>query len=134
MACHVPERAQASKWYVVPGKGFEPLKPLGRLIYSQLRLTTPPSRHITQFSMFNNQFSINFSMTQWLIFENLKLFVWSQREDLNPQPAVYKTDALPLSYAGLEDGKFKLNISRFTITILPQICFCFNVLCRCSNV
>ena len=25
--------------------GFEPAKPIGRLIYSQLRLTTPPSAH-----------------------------------------------------------------------------------------
>lgn len=26
---------------------------------------------------------------------------WSQRKDLNPQPTVYKTVALPLSYAGV---------------------------------
>jgi hypothetical protein len=27
-------------------------------------------------------------------------FVWCRRQDLNPRPTVYKTAALPLSYAG----------------------------------
>ncbi len=29
--------------------------------------------------------------------------MWSWREELNPQPAVYKTAALPLSYASLSE-------------------------------
>lgn len=28
------------------------------------------------------------------------LRIWSQQQDLNPRPPVYKTIALPLSYAG----------------------------------
>jgi hypothetical protein len=31
----------------------------------------------------------------------LVLHRWSRRGDLNPEPAVYKTAALPLSYVGL---------------------------------
>lgn len=30
---------------------------------------------------------------------------WSRRQDSNPRPAVYKTAALPLSYAGLQVRK-----------------------------
>ena len=33
----------------------------------------------------------------------LDVHVWSWREELNLQPAVYKTAALPLSYASLNE-------------------------------
>src|SRR6202022_684149 len=34
---------------------------------------------------------------------------WSRRRDLNPQPSDYKSDALPLSYAGERDPRRNLS-------------------------
>jgi hypothetical protein len=43
--------------------------------------------------------AIAFSVTFYLLRESKTLKRWSWREELNLQPAVYKTAALPLSYA-----------------------------------
>ena len=73
---------------LVAREGFEPSKPLGRQIYSLLRLTASLPRQIFVLLPSNCLSPKNFSQTSWPA-------IWSWRRDLNPRPSDYKSDALP---------------------------------------
>jgi hypothetical protein len=81
---------------VVAREGLEPSKPLGRQIYSLLRLTASlPRRFIL--------------CVETRCFRALPtLRRWSWRRDLNPRPADYKSAALPTE---LRQPKQKTNFS-----------------------
>src|SRR5206468_1250259 len=79
LACWPRERRLARE-------GFEPSKPLGRQIYSLLRLTASLPRRRCVFGM--RCFRITLK-TAW------RSIIWSWRRDLNPRPADYKSAALP---------------------------------------
>src|SRR5262245_17363502 len=68
---------------MVAREGLEPSKPLGRQIYSLLRLTASLPR----------QLSVNFGKR--VFSDALPRCRWSWRRDLNPRPADYKSAALP---------------------------------------
>ena len=70
----------------VAREGFEPSKPLGRQIYSLLRLTASLPR--PAICSWNALFSDNPE-------DCVALNQWSWRRDLNPRPADYKSAALP---------------------------------------
>ncbi len=75
-------------------EGFEPPKHLVQQIYSLSPLTTwVPARLLIANSK-------SLIVWQFAICE-LQFAQWSRREELNPQPSVYKTLALPLSYVGI---------------------------------
>ncbi len=44
LECQISTKAGKNQ-NIVRRAGFEPAKPIGRLIYSQMRLTTPPPAH-----------------------------------------------------------------------------------------
>ena len=81
-----------SETRLVGREGFEPSKAGGRQVYSLLRLTAslpPQNTHENEPRLAEPD-------------------GWSWRRELNPRPAVYKTAALPLSYASdgtTEDSK-----------------------------
>ena len=75
-----------SQQRVVARGGFEPPKPLGRQIYSLLRLTASLPR----------QLSVCWSaLLSVLTLRTGGPIPWSWRMDLNPRPADYKSAALP---------------------------------------
>ncbi len=105
---------------VVARGGFEPPKPLGRQIYSLLRLTAPQPRRIphTPLQSFNSRhtnpntlagtqpdcrrtwhqllFGTTRVLSGWHRFHaNPSPLRWSWRRDSNPRPADYKSAALP---------------------------------------
>src|ERR1051325_5793402 len=81
--------------HLVAREGLEPSKPLGRQIYSLLRLTASLPR---QLSVFGNACFLG----AYLVCR------WSWRRDLNPRPADYKSAALPTE---LRQLKQKTNFS-----------------------
>src|SRR6187399_1079078 len=70
---------------LVAREGLEPSKPLGRQIYSLLRLTASLPR----------QLSVVFWNPLMLSLRTDAPVEWSWRRDLNPRPADYKSAALP---------------------------------------
>src|SRR5581483_10622140 len=80
---------------MVAREGLEPSKPLGRQIYSLLRLTASLPR---QLSVFGNACFLGAYLVS----------PWSWRRDLNPRPADYKSAALPTE---LRQLKQKTNFS-----------------------
>ena len=86
----LPRRFAAS--VMVGREGFEPSKPVGRQIYSLLRLTAslPPRNPATARRSAERLSRVDGARR------------WSWRRELNPRPADYKSAALPLSYASDE--------------------------------
>ena len=70
---------------VVAREGLEPSKPLGRQIYSLLRLTASLPR----------QLCVVWNALRFDTYPRRKVRRWSWRRDLNPRPADYKSAALP---------------------------------------
>ena len=66
---------QMPQWHLftVGGEGFAPPKANGRDVYSVVCLTTPPTAQFT-----------------------IILIYWSRPRDLNPEPSLYKSVALPI--------------------------------------
>jgi hypothetical protein len=85
---------------LVAREGLEPSKPLGRQIYSLLRLTASLPR---QESVFWNPcvrrvlccLLLSVFLAYRFEFDCLATQVWSWRRDSNPRPADYKSAALP---------------------------------------
>ncbi len=86
--------------------GFEPPKPLGRQIYSLLRLTAPQPRQLSSSAVAQTRASVHeypdarFFCVEDGCFSALTCRIpnrsgWSWRRDLNPRPADYKSAALP---------------------------------------
>ena len=73
---------------MVAREGLEPSKPLGRQIYSLLRLTASLPRQLACLCVWNPCVSM-------LTCGPARLGRWSWRRDLNPRPADYKSAALP---------------------------------------
>jgi hypothetical protein len=92
---------------VVARGGFEPPKPLGRQIYSLLRLTAPQPRQLSPSAARAGRHALSSTNpgARLLCLENgvswcLPAEVqtrsdWSWRRDSNPRPADYKSAALP---------------------------------------
>src|SRR6478609_7481058 len=76
---------------MVGREGFEPPYREAGQIYSLLPLTTRPPARARE----KNETSLALAPSG-------PCSLWSRRRDLNPQPSDYKSDALPLSYAGDE--------------------------------
>src|SRR6185437_10923344 len=72
---------------MVAREGLEPSKPLGRQIYSLLRLTASLPR---QLSVVVDDLSVCFERSPQKMSGR-----WSWRRDSNPRPADYKSAALP---------------------------------------
>src|SRR5436305_13637544 len=68
---------------MVAREGLEPSKPLGRQIYSLLRLTASLPRQLSWL------FGAECFLTLTYVYR------WSWRRELNPRPADYKSAALP---------------------------------------
>src|SRR5436190_7370675 len=77
-----PELAERAE--MVAREGLEPSKPLGRQIYSLLRLTASLPR----------QLSVVWNALRFDTYPRRKVRRWSWRRDLNPRPADYKSAAL----------------------------------------
>src|SRR5438552_17793984 len=79
--------AASARRRLVAREGLEPSKPLGRQIYSLLRLTASLPR----------QLSVCWKRDVFGAYlrQLLRLVRWSWRRDLNPRPADYKSAALP---------------------------------------
>jgi hypothetical protein len=100
-------RSSRSERRLVARGGFEPPKPLGRQIYSLLRLTAPQPRQLsssaaaprqTRCSVHEYQDAQLFRgnrLSRRLPAESRTRSDWSWRRDLNPRPADYKSAALP---------------------------------------
>src|SRR6266436_4271282 len=72
---------------MVAREGLEPSKPLGRQIYSLLRLTASLPRQLSVLVECDA-----FGLTLWT---RQNFDRWSWRRELNPRPADYKSAALP---------------------------------------
>src|SRR6476659_4110946 len=79
---------------MVGREGFEPPYRDAGQIYSLLPLTTRPPARARE----KNETSLALAPSG-------PCSLWSRRRDLNPQPSDYKSDALPLSYAGDESER-----------------------------
>src|SRR5262249_238900 len=85
----------------VAREGLEPSKPLGRQIYSLLRLTASLPRQESVFleSVCSTRTLLSVTVrVSWVwVWVRLRLGsqVWSWRRDSNPRPADYKSAALP---------------------------------------
>jgi hypothetical protein len=104
-------RSSRSERRLVAREGFEPSKPLGRQIYSLLRLTASlprryppadaPGANVLSFSgllsgisaVLLPPFSASRNCSCWVSL--FRQETWSWRRDLNPRPADYKSAALP---------------------------------------
>ena len=85
--CQPKSARRNERWLVVAREGIEPSKPLGRQIYSLLRLTASlPRQSLCVLE------SVYFGA--YLADRNAQ-YRWSWRRDLNPRPADYKSAALP---------------------------------------
>src|SRR5436309_2578141 len=96
LACQPKLVRPACERRLVAREGFEPSKPLGRQIYSLLRLTASlPRQSLSSCPISRATASIPSAPSNLLIPGHLAPFVWSWRRDLNPRPADYKSAALP---------------------------------------
>ena len=85
-----------SRWQkMVAREGLEPSKPLGRQIYSLLRLTAPQPRQLSALESSTLCLSCGPDCPHQTQGPPPGLVRWSWRRDLNPRPADYKSAALP---------------------------------------
>lgn len=95
---------------LVAREGLEPSKPLGRQIYSLLRLTAPQPRQLSLFGVAASCLPcgsdcLSQKLGLSLHFRPAGLLRWSWRRDLNPRPADYKSAALPVELRQRGDGR-----------------------------
>ncbi len=87
------------------GEGFEPPQPLWRLIYSQVQLSALPTAHFTKHSKAEERTcppEADPLLAETHPAEFHPAPSKSQEWDSNPQPAVYKTAALPVELSWQE--------------------------------